>query len=275
MIRRSALAIALALVFLTTANAASFPSQMLSVRDEVVLGASEAVTPFAATLAWRTVASFTCLQANSRISTVALTAFYDCGNSAVATWADGYSRITITDTGAKTLVGYAKAAGVAESLTELITVADDRTFASDTTFWTRTGTWGISGGKASATAGAAGELYRNPVGTLGCLVKSQLDVDAQAGGFFRVYLGNGAATAVANGTSILYQTVVGVKYTYRVEAGSSATIDNVSAQQVLTPSLLGARITSTLNGTAGDAWTSNSGINLGDTTYTVVIERYY
>ena len=209
---------------------------------------------------WESLASGSVTRANSRISAVDGTAFYDFGSGTNLT--DNLGKyLIVKDSTGKAIKGWIKAAGSGETLgSELVT---NGTFDSNTG-WTKGTGWSIDGGVAVA-ANATSALSQNGA-VVGALMVLNWELVSRTVGQVTAY---GALTP--------YQTVPGTyqhiltrgvaadtigPYFYGI--GFSGTIDNISFKQVLTPSSTGATITSTKNGTTYNWESQETGFNYND-----------
>lgn len=132
---------------------------------------------------------------------------------------------------------------------ELVTVADDRTFGSDTGFWTMDGGWAISGGNANMTDGSgslehyglltAGQCYK-AVGTY-TIADTHLYVD-----FGLTYIEVGTGVGV-----VTYGISWGGGDASRAgfdAIGFTGTVDDISYKRVTEPPVEGALIVNTKGG---------------------------
>ena len=222
-------------------------------------------------------------RANTKLSAVDGTAFVDFSTANVLTNYAPKSKLTVTDSAGKKLVGYIKAAGTGETLgSELITNGG---FDTDTV-WTKHDGWSIDGGKAVKVVGTGNGrcVYQTaPLSLHGCYLGS-FDTEAVAAaalGMSQILSGTdnqlivqwhqstgtktGYATALAGGN-----VIIGV----HSEPWGTATIDNVSLKQLLTPSVTGVTITSTPDGTTYNWASKEAGFNYNAASgYTYTIER--
>ena len=113
---------------------------------------------------------------------------------------------------------------------ELVTVADDRNFSSDTGFWTKSAGWTIASGVASAVS-ASTSLYRNLL-VSGKMYQITYTLSGYAGGSLQLVSGTSTGISrTANGT---YTESITVASTFLNFTGTTFTgsIDNVSVKEV-------------------------------------------
>ncbi len=230
---------------------------------------------------WCEAASVT--QANMRISAVDGTAFVDFSAAGTLTPYIGWY-VKVYDSTGKTIEGYIKAGGTGEGLdTDLITVSDDRTFTSDTGWWSKgTGITinDVTVGKAhwGSPASLTG-LSKSSLLSLSCLYKTVFTVSNRSTGGLRIYYGGSAhatADTTTDGTYTLYGTQEGANLQFYLISSFVGTAlldaDDISISKVLTPSTTGVTITSTLNGTLYNWAVKTTGFNYNDSsgyTYTI------
>ena len=212
---------------------------------------------------------------NMKISAVNGTAFVDFSAADVLTGfvvGGGLYKLSIYDSALKAIIGYIKAAGSGETLgSEVIA---NGIFDPDTG-WTKQNGWSISGGKAVKVSGTGNWIYQTRNLNLHGLYKGSMDVDALSGTTIALaHIGNGTTNEDliprlnTTGTKTGYGTARGGASTpvgvTCLTATGSATIDNVSLKQVLTPSVTGVTITSTADGTTYNWASKESGFNYND-----------
>lgn len=242
-------------------------------------------------------------QVNTHLSIVAGTAFVDLLGVDLSPYADGKHQLVMTDSAGKTLRGYLKAKGTGETFgNELYANVGFETaggggadvFAN----WTETtaGTSAIVRDTADKHSGAASCRFDVDPGSdiaqvsgatipsiAGMLTFNSMWAKTSAGQYGIAWGANAVllltapipnvwtqytkyGTATAGSSTSGFKRYTGFSY--------SAWIDDVSLKQVLTPSVTGAVITSTPDGTAGDAWTGeDAGFNRNDAngyTYTIL-----
>lgn len=209
-----------------------------------------------------------------RISAVDGTAFLDALPTAatdLVTAIPGEYKFEIYDSAGRQIHGVGKAVGTAETLdSELITAADDRTFASDTGWWVKTGSgWGISGGVATHTGTTAGLMTSGAVLTDNTLVKSAMTVNGGSLALLSSPLnktigGIGAQTVYFNPglTTLAFYT-----------ATNAVTVDDVSLKKVLTPSTAGCTIVTAKGGTTYNFTYKNPSFVFNAASYYVVIKK--
>lgn len=208
------------------------------------------------------ITSFTCAQASTRLSLASGATFADCTSATLSQFAGNYV-VTIADTTSKTLVSSGTLTpGTAETLGgELITVSDDRTFLSDTGFWTKGANWSIGSGVATA-ANSSAYFYRAALGTVGWLAKAVGTYTISLGGLSVVY-GTGEPATSAGVARVGYGTfAVSGNFGWKATGSTNATLDDVSLKQVLTPSATGVVV---------GGWTETTGFNRNDTSYTFTV----
>jgi hypothetical protein len=211
-----------------------------------------------------TLASFTC-----NLSTVNGSAFIS--NPSVRL--DGFvdRKLTLTG-GGKTLVGWVKSAGTGETTTELLTVAADRTFASDTGFWTKSAAEiTISGGKANwASSDVEQGLDHASIATVGLLYKGVMTISNWVEGNVRWVSGAYATAHGSNATFTDYITSTHANIHILAHANpTTLKVDDISFSSVDLPSTDGVRIVSTKQGTNYN-WASNDGL-APNGSYTLVV----
>jgi hypothetical protein len=183
------------------------------------------------------------------------------------------SKITITSVSdpSQKCVGYIKAAGTGETYTDLIGGSNQNyingDFESGDTTWTKTlSGWAISGGKAVGTAVGASLLYQTvlPAPRGGRLYRLVYDLTTTSGrftadlGFIREVYNTTSGTftrytcqPTTGGNSDMVFTSTADTFTW------TGTLDNVTLQEVLTPSATGVTIVSTQGGTTRN-WESTT-----------------
>lgn len=216
-------------------------------------------------------AAFTC-----KLSLVAGTAFITNPSTSLVNFIN--QKITIND-GAQNLVGWIKAAGTGETVTDIVT-GDDSTFASDTGWWSKSDASitinDATAGKAHWNNSTNGYgIYRANRATIGGLIKSTLTVAGRTGGGVKVLYGTYFGDSrVTDATYTEYRTVItsGTVGVLATSNGTTLDVDDLTYQRVLTPSATGVTIVSAAGGTTYN-WTSNGGINPNATSFTVTITR--
>ncbi|MCX5695375.1 MAG: hypothetical protein NTW18_01750 [Candidatus Omnitrophica bacterium] len=212
-------------------------------------------------------------QANTKISSVAGTAFVDFSTAGTLTPFVG-KYLVVTDSTHKRIEGWIKVAGTGETYGgERITVEDDRTFASDTGFWGKDTGWDINtttSGKAHVGSSVANKAMYHDIGaTAGNLYVLTGTLSDYVGGAFVFQINDQfSAAAKSNGSFSLYVTAkVGTNswnYLRADGSGNTFDIDNVSIKQVLTPSTTGVTIVSTSAGTAYNWAAQDTSFNAND-----------
>jgi hypothetical protein len=240
----------------------------------VVSAAAGTVTTIAGSAGGATLlASGSVTLANMKISKVDGTAFVDFSSAGALTDYNG-SRLVIKDSASRELVGGIKDDGTGETYTEFITNGD---FSGSGTGWTpRYDSWSFDGSKANCDGTHAyDELQQFPSIPINALYKWSIDLNRTSGDLLGFFSDTTPITTLFQITSGTTSTQSG----YACKAGLPAnsviriipwtsayvgSIDNVSAQQVLTPSAIGVTIVSAKGGATYN-WTSmTSGFNLND-----------
>ncbi len=232
--------------------------------------------------------------ANIRLSLVPAVAFVDFSAADVLTnYADGYYRLTLTDSAGKKAIGYIKAAGTGETLseTELVT---NGTFDSDITGWTLTANGGTIAWDATGTIkftepATSQNMYisQGVTSFLGAAYLAQFTVTASDSSHNNLRIGttvNGnqiASSSIALGAGGPYdlyftstQASIYISGRYGGLATNTAKHDNYTLKQLLTPSATGVTITSTPNGTTYNWAGVESGFNYNDASgysYSIVL----
>jgi len=185
-------------------------------------------------------------------------------------------KLSISD-GSKSLVGFGKAAGTGETLGDEI--LSDPTFDNASAWTVIQSGWSLSGGKGVKVSDATGRyMYETKPLTVGGLYKGHVTIDAISGSMSLVFLGYSTFSTYKSVPGLIegYTTKTGPTLTnVGVNAGAAsqtATIDDISAKQVLTPSSTGITIVSTKGGTTYN-WASNGGINANAASYTITITK--
>jgi len=225
------------------------------------------------------VASGTVTQANMRISavdggaTASGGAFVDFGAANVLTSKLG-NLLVIKDSLGHSIQGWIKAAGSAEGLgDEIITVADDRTFGSDTGFWTKEIGWTINdavAGKANHAGTTTSYLYRSSITVASALYKAVLSIN----GNISLRIGGAILNSIASSGTYYITSAIGTQLLAYSSGINGRTIDDVSLKQVLTPSATGVTIVSTKGGATFNWSAKDSAFNYNDTSgYTYLIYK--
>ena len=217
------------------------------------------------------VASGSVTTANMKISKVAGTAFVDFSSSGTLTNYIG-KKVVIKDAAGKALTGYIKAAGNGETYSEKI-INGTFDVDGDYTGWTDHTNFVVAGGVASITNNGGGLLQTisaiNYNGLVGALFTINVDATVTAGSlaFYRP----DSATHHPYTWTKIWTTQTYPYWRIDAAANTTATIDNVSCKQTLTPSATGATITSTQGGSTY-SWTSEeSGFNPNSSSFTYEI----
>jgi len=185
--------------------------------------------------------------------------------------ADGNHQIEIYDSSNRMLKGVLKAAGTSETLgDELVT---NGTFAADTD-WNKDAGWTILDGTAIATNITGKKITQSYSYTQNILTKATLDVSVMGGGGY-IYglVGNAVSSSiVATGSHTKYVTVISGTAHGWAGTTTSATIDNYSLKQVLTPSSSGATIVSTKGGEVYNFSYKNPSFTYNSSSYYCIIK---
>lgn len=215
-------------------------------------------------------------RANMRLSAVAGTAFVDFSSAGTLTsYLD--HRIRITDSTVKSIYGYIKAEGIGETLD--IELGPDPGF-DNAGSWVTTDGWSVTGGKGVKISGTGISIRNTCSPSALALYKMSLDIDALSGGITGQFSGGAVQTIIP------VQTTTGTKTAYGIPiAGNTAmrlimdattqtaTVDNFSGKQVLTPSATGVTIVSTQGGEIYNWESQDAGFNYNDSsgyTYTII-----
>ena len=207
--------------------------------------------------------------ANIRLSLVNGTAFVDFLAAGTLTpYLNG--KLTIEDSAHKKIVGYIKASGTGETLgDEIIAAADDRTFASDTGWWSKPVGVDINSTVAGKVYLSAinKSIYKTNQLTAGMLYKCLMTTTNISGtGGIRWELHDGQLTShTTNGTFTDYGVSTGTSLALVTRtAAITVEADDVSVKPVTAPSATGATITSTRGGTTYNWASIESGFNYND-----------
>ncbi len=228
-------------------------------------------------------------QANMRLSAVDGTAFVDFSSAGALTPYVGY-QIIITDSASKTIVGYIKSAGSAESYgSQKVT---NGTWDTDTSGWSATGSAtlaSVSGGQSgnclqetmTTTGGAANQTWTATIGGLykwsiyvkqGTIIGASYTVGIVLPGVMWLSSLNSTNTSSWVQVGKYWATTV-ASVGFSAETASTlgtALYDEFSCTQVLTPSATGCTIVS-VKGGATYNWTSDGGINANSSSFTATI----
>ena len=242
-----------------------------------------------------TLASGSVTQANMKLSAVDGTAFVDFSTANILTdYVPDRSKLTITDSAGKKLIGYIKAAGTGETLgANVLTNGDMESF----TGWTQTRgalsaettdkIEGAQSGKFTLTD-TIGYFYRQPAWSLDCLyaingsIKNltigtmYIEVGPNPGNrkqIFPLSVPPSTWTEFSGYYTPPTSSSIFLSYAYGL-SGNAWLTDNVTIKQVLTPSTTGVTITSTADGSTYNWATKEEGFNYNDASgYTYQLER--
>jgi len=227
---------------------------------------------------FRVVGSGSVTQANMRLSGVDGTAFVDFGAANVLTTKIGHL-LKITDSANKSIMGYIKAAGTGETLGD--EKNGDVTF-DNAGYWTTLDPgWAVTGGQAVGTSLGSGYYIRKTgILTATSLLYYSFDIASISSGGIKFYSGNISVgtTYETTGTKTGYQNSVSNTFGLSSKQGTTttATCDNLSLKQVLTPSSTGVTIVSSKGGTTYNWFNKNSAFNWNDAygyTYQIIKEN--
>ena len=206
-----------------------------------------------------------------RCSMVAGTAFFQAVGVDLSPYVGDL--LILTDSTGKQAYGYIKAAGGGETLgTEIIAAADDRTFASDTGWWTQQGTT-IAAGVCSFDAPQYNGLYRVAVTLVtNALYKGTATISNYVdGNLAMVCYEKVSPTVTGDGAKTFYVTSNGtstIRWNQRAALTGTFDLDDVSIKQVTDCAVTGVHIVSTPNGST-QSWASiTSGFNPNDAAMT-------
>jgi hypothetical protein len=207
-----------------------------------------------------------------RISSVDGTAFLDAC-AALVPYADGNHLVEIYDASGRMLRGYLGAAGDGETLGgELITAADDRTFASDTGWWSKTNGWTINdaaAGKAHHAGTVGGGLNKALIATVGALYAvTQTMAMAQAWYCYHTITNNTIYATTGTKYITAMSATIGYNSSY-----DSVTVDDVSLKQVTAPSADGCTIVSAKGGGTQNFSVKNASFTYNSSAYYVIIRK--
>ena len=224
-----------------------------------------------------TIISGAVTQANMRISAVNGTAFIDFSTANALTRYLG-REIEIFDSALRSIKGWVKAAGTGETLdSELMR---DPTF-DDGTKWVGTGTgWTVAGGKATGISSITSSLYDNTViPSSGKLCKLVITCDTYTSGSFANRLAGTVSGVIRSSTGVFIDYLVSTSTTIGIgiypASAVTATFTDISAKQVLTPSITGVTISSAPGGTTYNFASKHASFNYNDTAgYTYRISAF-
>jgi hypothetical protein len=217
----------------------------------------------------RTLTGFTC-----KLSTVNGTAFITQPNTDLSAYVGRFLTLTA---GGKTLTGWAKAAGTAETLGDAKNVSNCVNDAAlpFSTFSgaSATGFHAHSTGDAGGRAGTADEITW-VAGELQKVTFTHVDTSGMFATYFDTALDGSDALRIANGTS--YTTMpssqTGVVKMFNGD-NAEFTISNLAVKQVLAPGATGLTIVSAKGGTTYN-WTSKEvGFDENAASFTLTIEE--
>jgi hypothetical protein len=209
-------------------------------------------------------------KASTRLSTVASTAFVDFLGTGSVTLADyvGYKikLCSVTDN-TQCATGYVKAASTGETLgPELVTGGDFETNVCGSTWTCQTG-WAMdsgNSGKATFSNASSTGLIQTAGSVIGALYRLTFDLDAYSGSRVFAQLGTPGTLSTGQvsesvGTKVFYllANAAYANHSTYGYAGATATIDNFSRKQVVSPSATGVLVVSSPGGTTY-SWTSNT-----------------
>lgn len=213
------------------------------------------------------------------ISGVDGTAFVDAANASVTALADGNHQITVFDSSGRFIRGVLSAAGTGETLSGVELVTDGA--FTDTANWTEQTNWAVAGGVAASTGSNAGQaVYQNFSITAAKLYKISVSCAPYTSGY-GAFLCDGSTTfpvsVTGAGAFATYRTptTTGSK-DFGIASGVTpfvASIDNLSLQQVLTPSTSGAVIVSTKGGATQNWAYKNASFTWNQSAYTVIVRK--
>jgi len=200
---------------------------------------------------------------NAHLSIINGTAFADLLGVNLAPYLG--AKLTITDSGNKTLIGYIKAAGTGELFSGQL--FPDPAFNTGTG-WTFDASWTVTGGSATHTAAAASQLYPTSFGQAGLypgrLYKLGVTVITLNTGYANFVDYNGMGFGLSLGSNTFYGTINSVGDHPLFWASANAVLQNSSCYQVIAPSATGATIVSSAGGSVYN-WTSEqSGFSRND-----------
>jgi hypothetical protein len=223
---------------------------------------------------------------DTRLSTVAGTAFISFSSKNIAQFADGRTKITITDSTGKSLIGYLKAPGTGETYGPN-TVLLNTTFDVNTTSWSCsncTSATSVAGGFSNNAAqlngpsAASQVIFQNTNATAGMLFKAFGYVKTGTSGdeLTSIILKNaGAPFAIlattpvqrSSSTWVIFGTIYGtlgagntqIQFGFWKLTATNGTMlfDEANLVQVLTPTTDGATIVSAADGVTFN-WTSET-----------------
>ena len=242
------------------------------------------------------IASGSVTRANTKISAVDGTAFVDFSTAGVLTNYAPKSKLTLTDSAGKKLVGYIKAAGTGETLgSELVTNGDmengdppsDWTADGDTVLSSVTDSRPDSAGTKSINieaGGLVGQAVQYITLSTNALVKAtawRKNIDGAGAGMyiFNIISALSYSSSTSWNEQTLYVTKttannVAIRHPAGPTAGKHVRFDDISVKQVLTPSTTGVTITSTADGTTYNWASKEAGFNYNDASgYSYTIER--
>jgi len=216
-----------------------------------------------------------------RISSVDGTAFIDNAGATVPTYADGNHQIEIYDAEGRMLKGVLKAAGTGETLANTGGPLDNGELIDDPGFddnlkWTPEDGWSVAGGKGVKVSGTGRSLRSttNVVSGTHALYRTSLDIDETNGAVaIRIW---SVGLSGYLGSNILHYTTVPSSEAYKpviimAQATPTATVDNFSAKQVLTPSADGCTIVSAAGGATQNFAYKNASFAYNAGNYAVIV----
>ena len=243
------------------------------------------------------IASGSVTRANTKISAVDGTAFVDFSTAGVLTNYAPKSKLTLTDSAGKKLVGYIKAAGTGETYgSELITNGDMEA-GNPPTGWSPNGGSTLSSVADERTSGSGSKSMNAVRGTspipafngataisLGLYRCSAWYRNIDAISVYAAFSGGmgGLILASTASTDWTYGEAYGTSTTTNAQGnaflvgavGVQGRYDDMSQKQVLTPAVTGVTITSTADGSTFNWASKEAGFNYNDASgYTYTIER--
>ena len=209
------------------------------------------------------IASGSLAQVQTHLSLVAGTAFADLQGVNLGLYLG--KKLVVWDSAMRPASAYLGVAGTGETLGSNV-ITDGSPFVDGS--WTKQAGWTVSGNKAVATGTSDAYIYQIMAGRAGYLEKWSVTPDTASGTYWQFHNGNqGGPTHAPGAVTVLdYITVVTSGSTWSALRGTlTANFSNLSRAQVLTPSIMGAIVSSKPSGTPGDAWSIAPNFNYNDT----------